>query len=79
MDGISCKTTPCSLVHTLRAQHISNSSAQGIQKTKFIFHQYLIHIDMEQQGMVEWSTDTQTSTTLFGRCMTIDGPQRICP
>jgi len=29
--------------------------------------------------MVEWSTDTQTGTTLSGRCMTIDGPQRICP
>jgi len=47
MDEISFKTTPSSMLHIVRVQYISNPMVQGIQKTKFIYHQFLLHIDIE--------------------------------
>jgi len=59
-DEISCRITPCSLVNTVQALHISDPPVQCIQKTEFIYHQCLLYIEKEQEGVEEWSAHAQT-------------------
>jgi len=68
MGDISYKTTPCSLLHTDKENYKFVQPIQDIQKTKAIYCQSLMRIEMEQYGTEEWPEHNQNCCTTHLIC-----------
>jgi len=56
------RTTPCSRVHIVLAQHKSAPLVQGTQRNASICRQYLPRITLNPESVEEWSERTQIAS-----------------